>query len=278
MTNTGIEITLQTIAQCAWRDRLDPTVYKKAKSLTDPHPTVPAKVRAIVDMIRLTNKVTGDHKITDNETFLLKPPLDADDAVQAAATLCLAAGIPCRIVGARYGQSWTCWLAYGYRDGVRWQWDITDVLRGVLIPVQRTNDEEVVVECDPSAPTTWHPVLRQMGERMHEPYNSILSEAGRDEYELPNDVKLLVRNETTYSVQRSVSLTAKDPEHTDNPPIDVQVSGSVGSYKLEPTAPRLHVASHLVTFGMSHKQWELVKRLGDQAWQEYEKRFPVAKE
>ena len=56
-------------------------------------------------------------------------------------------------------------------------------------------------------------------------------------------------------------------------PIEVSVSASVSTYKNEPAPPRMGFSSHLMM--MSRKQWELTKRLGDQAWDEYEKRFPT---
>jgi hypothetical protein len=97
----------------------------------------------------------------------------------------------------------------------------------------------------------------------------------RDEYELPGGMRLEVRNNTTYNVERCVSLKASDPEHPDNATFEVMVTGSVGSYKPEPTTPRLQLPSHLASFGCTHKQWELIKQIADQAWSEYEKRFPT---
>lgn len=52
------------------------------------------------------------------------PPLDADDACMLLAALATSVGVRCRIVGARYGRAWTCWVAYAVGD----RWDIIDPL------------------------------------------------------------------------------------------------------------------------------------------------------
>ena len=94
-----------------------------------------------------------------------------------------------------------------------------------------------------------------------------------DREELPAGVLLEVRNSTRYYVDQCVTLTTKDPEYPELA-FEVTVTGSVSSYEPKPTTPRLHFSSHATQ--STRKQWELVKRLGDQAWDEYEKRFPVS--
>lgn len=138
MAGIGIEMSLKEIAARAWRDRLLPAVYRTAKQLTDgsyggkeearSYTTHTQRVKSIVDYVRASGPIgVGSYD-------------DADDAVLAAATLCLAVGIRCRIVGARKGKSWTCWLEY--QDGD--QWVTVDVLGGVPVGA----DEQIVVECD----------------------------------------------------------------------------------------------------------------------------------
>lgn len=115
MKNVGIQTSLELIAQHAWGGRLQPAVYRRARGLTDSLSTNAEKVMTVV------NYVNGQVRET---------PLDADEAVVAVAALCLAADVPCRIVGARRGESWTCLLSYQDGDG----WTTIDVLtnRAVL--------------------------------------------------------------------------------------------------------------------------------------------------
>jgi len=140
--NTVIELSLKQIASRAWRDRTLANVYKTARRLTGKQATVLLKVQAIVDMVRKNARgvdPTVQESFLHVDSILRAGPVDADDAVLAAATLCLSVGIRCRIVGARRGQSWTCWLEY--QDG--YQWVTVDVLGGVPVGA----DEQLVVEC-----------------------------------------------------------------------------------------------------------------------------------
>ena len=152
--NTGIEMSLRQIAALAWRDRLTPSVHMAARRLTDEQPVVSAKVKAIVaHIVDWNGKVSGrgfdprlffPFKIA-GETLTTEPPFDADDAVLVAATMCLSVGIQCRIVGARYRQSWTCWLAYQAEGGL---WATVDVFKGVPInDLRKVPDEQITVEC-----------------------------------------------------------------------------------------------------------------------------------
>lgn len=151
MKNTGIGTSLKAIASRAWRDRLLPAVYMTAKQLTDGsyggkeearnYTTNTQRVKSIVDYVADQNRKAGPLDPTHVESFRTSPPYDADEAVLAAATLCLAVGIRCRIVGARYGHSWTCWLAY-QDEG---QWITINVLEGRLVGSDRKPDEQIVV-------------------------------------------------------------------------------------------------------------------------------------
>jgi hypothetical protein len=153
MKNTGIEMSLKQIASRAWSERTTPNVYKTAKQLTDGsyggkeearnYTTNTQRVKSIVDYVADQNRKAGPLDPTHVESFRTSPPYDADDAVLAAATLCLAVGIRCRVIGARYGQSWTCWLAY-QDEG---QWITINVFEGRLVGSDRKPDEQIVVEC-----------------------------------------------------------------------------------------------------------------------------------
>lgn len=55
--------------------------------------------------------------------------LDVDDACLFVAALAMSVGIRCRLVGARYGRSWTCFVAYETESG---PWETIDPLRQQL--------------------------------------------------------------------------------------------------------------------------------------------------
>jgi len=93
-----------------------------------------------------------------------------------------------------------------------------------------------------------------------------------------DEAQIEVRNETRYYTDRFVVLKAKDPEDpfiasSENPPIEVRVGGTVSSYNPAGGAapPALRLTPNLSC--LTRKQWDLVKRLGDQAWDEYERKF-----
>lgn len=96
--------------------------------------------------------------------------------------------------------------------------------------------------------------------------------------ETNHEVAIEVRDQTTYHVDRSVTLKAKDPDAiagmvTLSQTIEVTVGGTGSSYNADARPPTLK--TNQVHQMWSRRQWELVKRLGDQAWEEYEKRFPM---
>jgi hypothetical protein len=160
-SSEGIAWSLQVLAQQAGRDRLHPAVERLAHKLTDDQPTVTAKVAAIVGWLHRTVGVgvpdpsgqegwVGLPRLLDGS---LHGSLDVDDAVLVVATACLAVRIPCRIVGARFGQHWTVWLAYQDGDLTGDWWVTVDVLTGKsakrVIP-----DEQIEVTCG-WTPGTW---------------------------------------------------------------------------------------------------------------------------
>lgn len=146
-SGVGIEMTLQSIANLAWRYHFDPSVCYLAGKLLEGEPTVARKVQAVVNYIHEHGQSSGDA----NETFafsVANPSLDADDAVLAAAAICMAGsdrptsiGIPCRIVGARFGQSWTCWLAY--QDGD--EWVTIDVVKNGQRPTLEPDEQVIAI-------------------------------------------------------------------------------------------------------------------------------------
>ena len=151
---TGIELTLQALTRIAWQNRLDPAVYQLARRLTDPEASRQKKMEAIVaELHRHAVRIPAP---TDTETFatpfMADPgvdrapldtdavvvPFDADDACLFVASAAMSVGIRCRLIGARYGQSWTCWIAYEVGD----HWEIIDPLR--QRSERRDPDEQVM--------------------------------------------------------------------------------------------------------------------------------------
>jgi hypothetical protein len=150
----GIAWSLQVLAQQAWRDRFHPAVERLVHKLTDDQPTVTAKVTAIMGWLYRTVGV-GVPDPSGQETWvglprLLDGPLhgslDVDDAVLAVATACLAVDIPVRVVGARYGHCWTCWLAYLDESG---QWITVNALTGQRVGEWHKPDEQIIIDCRP---------------------------------------------------------------------------------------------------------------------------------
>jgi len=235
--NTGIETTLRQLATLARTP--NEKIVRQAAIIAGVEPTVRKRVQAIADWIRAQG-VGSDP--TRGESLSLEPPYDADDAVLVAASMCVALDIPCRIVGARVRESWTCWLSF--LDGTQWQ--TADVIAGRMVLSDMHAQERIEVRVQEANDKDSH-----------------------EQRSLPSGVQIEVRNETRYNVERSVSLKSPCPEHPQNMPIEVAVGGSVSSYKPEPEPPTVRLPSCSLT----RKQWELIKRLGDQAWNEYEERF-----
>ena len=140
---TGIEITLQQLTRTCWKNRLDPAVYRFARRLTDREASRQAKMAALVAELHRT-----DHHApspVDSETMtvpldadrLAEVPLEADYACLFVASGAMSVGIRCRLVAARYGQSWTCWVSYEVGD----HWETVDPLRQ---RPERGPDEQVL--------------------------------------------------------------------------------------------------------------------------------------
>ncbi len=123
---------LRHLTALAWRDRLDPAVYKMARELTDREATRQQKVEAIVDSLhrrfQLARTDASEEETLASPAQLLaaqRGALDADDACAIVAALAMSVGIRCRLVAVRYGYSWTCWVSYEVGD----HWETCDPLR-----------------------------------------------------------------------------------------------------------------------------------------------------
>jgi hypothetical protein len=147
------ESSLKWIAARAWHDRTNPDVEYRVRELVGSDVGASAKVDPTT-----AETLAGLPEMLASGVVLA--PMDADDAVLAAATACSAAGIPVRVVGARYGHCWTCWLAYRDEAG---QWVTVDVLGGERAGERREPDEQVIVDCPPDGPRG--PSSDRWGER-----------------------------------------------------------------------------------------------------------------
>jgi|ERR1700722_1016837 len=107
MSTLGIEKTLESLTRTAWENQLDPRVRQLACKLTGSETSRQDKMRALVDDL---------HRIVVSPWG---PSLDADDACVFVAAAAMSVDIPCRFIGVRYGQSWTCWLQY--EAGIIWE-------------------------------------------------------------------------------------------------------------------------------------------------------------
>ena len=85
--------------------------------------SVPTPIDAETFTVPFINDPGVDRAPLSTDTVVV--PFDADDACLFLATLAMSVGIRCRFVAARYGQSWTCWVAYEVGD----HWETVDPLR-----------------------------------------------------------------------------------------------------------------------------------------------------
>ena len=131
MVVTAVEQTLRQLAALAWRDRLSPLIYAKARELTDRKSNRQQKMDAIVVELHRRYGFRPDPseaETLDGSAHMRaghKPIIDADDACLVVAGLAMSVSIRCRFVAARYDQSWTCWVAYEVGD----HWETIDPLR-----------------------------------------------------------------------------------------------------------------------------------------------------
>lgn len=278
---TGIEITVQMLARMAWRSRRNPKLYQLARRLTAPWKDRQDKMEALVQELHHR----GDPIETDCLSLVLtmsdegvpREGVDADDAAVFVAAAAMSVGIPCRIVGVRYGHAWTCRVDYEVGD----HWESIDPLQQTA---GRKPDEEItasLVFCDACDADCTADYLAGGGKTLCPPcagqkpiWEPKKMDDGRHEEVLADGVRLEARSKTTYHVDKFVTLRADDPDHAGNV-IEVTVTASVHSYKPEPEPPRIQFSPHMML--ASRKQWEAVKRLADRAWDEYEKRFPQSK-
>jgi hypothetical protein len=122
MSNIGIEATLHGLTRVAWQARLIPNLYEIARHFTISKTNVYDKMWALADRVHPWSKYIS---------------MDADEVCLLVTSLALSVGIRCRFVGVRYGQSWTCWVAYEDGD----QWKVLDPTRPGM---DRAPDEQVM--------------------------------------------------------------------------------------------------------------------------------------
>ncbi len=122
---------LRHLTALAWRDRLDPAVYKMAREVTHREATVQQKVEAIVDSLHRrfqlarTDASAEETLASPSQLLAGDGSMDADDACAVVAALAMSVGVRCRLLAVRYGQSWTCWVSYEVGD----HWETVDPLR-----------------------------------------------------------------------------------------------------------------------------------------------------
>jgi hypothetical protein len=168
--NTNIEASLKWIAARAWHDRTHPDVDRLVRELVRSDAEIRTKVVCIVGWVWSRCRDFIPSVVDPTTEMVIGLPellagravaMDADDAVLAAATVCSAAGVPVRIVGARYGYAWTCWLAYQDETG---QWGTVDAQTGESVGERRRKpDEQIEIDCPPDGPRG--SISDRLGER-----------------------------------------------------------------------------------------------------------------
>lgn len=151
----GVEESLRTLADAAWRAHTHPNVYARARELTRDCKTRRQGVEAVADCVR--RSISEPHG--PDEPEMLSPPLwvksssgEADDVCLLFATLLLSLDVRCRFVAARYGRSWTCLVDYETGDGtpevIHRQWETFDPVRRrpEQVPDERVEGPVPVVE------------------------------------------------------------------------------------------------------------------------------------
>jgi hypothetical protein len=97
-----------------------------AHGVTDSASCREDKMRALVDEMHRRFVFSIDPTVRETVGPFTTGSLDADDACTFLAAAAMSVGIRCRIVGARYGSSWTCWIQYENENGA---WETIDPLR-----------------------------------------------------------------------------------------------------------------------------------------------------
>ena len=129
----GIDISLHALAVCASRASDRSAVVVLANKLTSDSPDRYGKMQAFVDELHRRFEYAPDPL---KETIGPVPieeigdtagsTIDADDACLFVAALAASVDIPCRLVGARFVRSWTCFVSCQSEDG---SWKRIDPLR-----------------------------------------------------------------------------------------------------------------------------------------------------
>jgi len=123
----SIEQQLNALSTLAWNEHTSPRCIKLAWAVTNQDPDPRSRVHSILDELNRRFKYRPDP--IARETMGPVPwsggYVDVDDACLFLAFLAMAVGIRCRIVGARMGKCWTCFVACEL-DGF---WECFDPLR-----------------------------------------------------------------------------------------------------------------------------------------------------
>ena len=130
---TNIELSLRGVVRQALEASQRDDVRRLALEVAGdrPNTSIASEVASIMDWV---TRVVG---------FDSSRIVDADEAAFAALMLLLVRGVRCRLVGARFGISWTCWLAYLSDDE---EWVTVDPMNVGRVP-DRQPDERVEIEC-----------------------------------------------------------------------------------------------------------------------------------
>jgi hypothetical protein len=142
----GIDATMmKMLTRIAWERRLYLGVSMLAQKVTGPETGRKDKMRALVDELHrrfvLAPNPTSEFIRPFDAPFDAGATLDADDACVFVAAAAMSVGIPCRLVGVRYGRSWTCWISYEVDADS--SWETIDPLRQKKL-AGREPDEQVI--------------------------------------------------------------------------------------------------------------------------------------
>lgn len=132
MSNAGIELSLRALASSAVHGAKNENIGLLARDVTAGLLDNRNRMRTLVEYLY---RATGAGLRTTIDGNIM----DADDACVCIASFALALAIPCRLVAARYGQSWTVRLGYEV-DG---RWEVIDCLNQ---STAREMDEEIFGE------------------------------------------------------------------------------------------------------------------------------------
>lgn len=136
---SGIDLDTAALTRMAHLESIRPELTILAREATRYESSRSGKLRALAELQARFARGTEPPHIEEVSSMTSS---DADDVCLFVAAAALSLGIPCRFVAARYGQNWTCQLAYEIEG--RWnQWVIVDRVAEWTTQVP---DEEVTGE------------------------------------------------------------------------------------------------------------------------------------